>query len=460
VTSRRVVRVVGLFVWVGAGSRGAGVEILGPEPPSVAQAEWLAHRDAPVASSLVGDSGAPIPLAARAGGPCRTVFGYLPYWESAANIRWDLLTHLACFSVEVRGDGTIGNTRGWPWTSTINTAHAHGVKVILVATLFDPAAIETLISSPIYTQAFLANIKAKMLQGQADGLNIDFEGSGAAWKSKVNAFMAQLTAYLHAEIPGCEVTFAGPAVNWRNEWDLAGLAASCDGIFIMGYAFAGSWSKNTGPNSPLTGGSINITNTITVQYAPVTQQHPEKLILGVPYYGGHWKTVSDQPRAAVTAWVGSTRFRDDEPNSRIYGVLWDTVSQTPWYRWFDGLDWHQVWYDNARSLGLKYALAEQYNLAGVGMWALNYDGARPELWDELDRHFGAGCDVPADLDDDHDVDVTDFGLFQACYNGPGLPPAYGGCLAADFDGDGDVDVADFAAFQACFNGVDVIPACR
>src|SRR6478735_4802565 len=34
-------------------------------------------------------------------GPCKTIFGYLPYWEIAANIRWNLLTHLACFSVDL-----------------------------------------------------------------------------------------------------------------------------------------------------------------------------------------------------------------------------------------------------------------------------------------------------------------------------------------------------------------------
>ena len=76
--------------------------------------------------------------------------------------------------------------------------------------------------------------------------------------------MADLTAYLHAEIPGCEVTFAGPAVNWSGAWDLPGLAASCDGIFIMGYAFWGSWSSTTGPNAPLIGGSYNITDTCSI----------------------------------------------------------------------------------------------------------------------------------------------------------------------------------------------------
>jgi len=65
-----------------------------------------------------------------------------------------------------------------------------------------------------------------------------------------------------------------------------------------------------------------------------------------------------------------------------------------------------------------------------------------------------------DLDTDGDVDVADFCIFQAAFNGPGQPPALRPRgFAADFDADGDVDVADFVLFQACFNGPQRPPAC-
>jgi len=360
---------------------------------SVHQQALEAHRFDATSPDLIGAGGAAIPLQPRAGlrgvAPCRKVFGYLPYWESSANIQWDVLTHVAAFSVEVNADGTLGNDHGWPWTGLVNTAHANGVKVVLVATLFSPADIQTLITTPAYKNAFFVNMKNKMLEGTADGINIDFEGNGA-YVNNINQFMAELTDYMHTEVPGSEVTFAGPAVNWAG-WDFAGLAASCDGIFIMGYAFAGSWSSNSGPNSPLLGGSINITDTVLDEYAAVTATMPEKLMLGIPYYGGHWTTASSAARSSVIAWQGSTRFHSDEPNSLIYGRLWDAASQTPWYRWHDGLVWHQVWYDDAESLGLKYQLAQDNNLSGVGMWALNYDRTRPELWDELRTRFVDSC---------------------------------------------------------------------
>lgn len=63
-----------------------------------------------------------------------------------------------------------------------------------------------------------------------------------------------------------------------------------------------------------------------------------------------------------------------------------------------------------------------------------------------------------DIDTDGDVDVTDFGFLQICFNGPGRPYAFDGCDNADFDGDTDVDLTDFGKFLACFNGPNRPPA--
>ncbi|MBN1489883.1 MAG: RHS repeat protein [Phycisphaerae bacterium] len=82
----------------------------------------------------------------------------------------------------------------------------------------------------------------------------------------------------------------------------------------------------------------------------------------------------------------------------------------------------------------------------------------------LDTPSGAmvgpnGC-APGDCDADSDVDLTDFGSFSACFNGPNRPPVYGICTGlVDFDDDGDVDLTDFSVFSQCFNGPNRPPAC-
>ncbi|MBN1492189.1 MAG: hypothetical protein JXA69_19915, partial [Phycisphaerae bacterium] len=77
---------------------------------------------------------------------------------------------------------------------------------------------------------------------------------------------------------------------------------------------------------------------------------------------------------------------------------------------------------------------------------------------ERDLMLGELPGVSADFDGDDDVDMTDFGLFQMCFNGPNRAPAENDCDAPDLDGDGDVDMTDFGVFQACFNGPNRPPA--
>lgn len=62
---------------------------------------------------------------------------------------------------------------------------------------------------------------------------------------------------------------------------------------------------------------------------------------------------------------------------------------------------------------------------------------------------------PGDPDGDGDVDQDDFGLFQRCFTGSGLPQTNGPCPDTDLDGDSDVDQDDFALFQRCISGPGV-----
>ncbi|MHC4673958.1 MAG: multiheme c-type cytochrome, partial [Planctomycetota bacterium] len=63
--------------------------------------------------------------------------------------------------------------------------------------------------------------------------------------------------------------------------------------------------------------------------------------------------------------------------------------------------------------------------------------------------------IPADLDNDLDVDEDDFILFEGCASGPNIP--HNGsdlCQQADLDNENDVDQDDFGLFQRCYSGAD------
>jgi hypothetical protein len=63
--------------------------------------------------------------------------------------------------------------------------------------------------------------------------------------------------------------------------------------------------------------------------------------------------------------------------------------------------------------------------------------------------------VPGDMDDDCDVDQMDFGRFQACYSGSGIPQTAPECFGARLDTDEDVDPDDFTIFIRCLSGPGV-----
>lgn len=332
-----------------------------------------------------------IPLIPKKNALKKAVFGYLPDWEyqNARNyLKYELLSHIALFDFPVDSLGVIKNPAYWPWSDVINAAHQKGTKAILTIVNFEGSQINQILRISSAKQNFFSNLKSKIQQYQLDGVNIDFEEVYSSDRGDVlNGFMKDLTDSLHKVNPNWDVSFAGPAVSYSG-WKLSGLASACDYIFIMGYAFYGSWSSTTGPSSPLNGGTYNISNTINVQYSSVIQSMPHKLILGVPYYGEKWIAKTSDPHSKVTKYVSSTRFKDDAGNSQAYGLLWATDNNTPWYRWkITDTSWYQVWFDNDSSLGLKYSLAESKNLKGVGMWALGYDGARLELWNELKKRY-------------------------------------------------------------------------
>ena len=102
------------------------------------------------------------------------------------------------------------------------------------------------------------------------------------------------------------------------------------------------------------------------EYA-VTEIPPWKLQLGIPNYGYDWtlphaahrraRVVGNQEAVTLAARTGAV-------------IQYDGQAQAPTFRYRqDGWD-HQVWFEDARSIGAKLRLARELDLAGVGYWSL------------------------------------------------------------------------------------------
>lgn len=322
----------------------------------------------------------------------RTVFGYYPYWASGySQIRFQDLTHLAVFSVEADGSGRLVNLRGWPNTPLIAAAHQANVRVVLVCTLFESGQLAQLLASSAARESLIANLREQVLIGGADGINIDFEGVPASQKATMVVFMRGLAAAIRTAIPGAHISMATPAVDWSGAWDYPSLADICDALLIMAYDYHWSGSPNAGPVSPLNGsdlwGPYGIRWTLADYLGKVGAAHSYRLILGLPYYGYDWPAQGEALNAKVISGsVQSKTYAVAAAEAESFGRRWDDFSSTPWYYYVSTTP-HQVWYDDAGSLSLKYDLVFQNNLQGIGIWALTYDRGRTELWNLIEDRF-------------------------------------------------------------------------
>lgn len=325
----------------------------------------------------------------KAGSLSHLVYGWHPYWASSAayqNYDYSALTHISYFSFEVdTATGSYSNLRGWNTTPIIDYAHQRGVKVTLTVTNFGSARNIKILSDTVKQYTLISNIIQQLKARNGDGVNFDFETVPLSQKANMVAFCKRAVRLIKAQLPAAEISLATPAVDWSGAWDYNALADICDYLIIMGYNYYYSGSSTAGPVAPLIGESQNVTKSIdTYLNAGVP---PEKLLLGVPWYGYDWP-VSSADRKAASTGAGTARFYNAaEALAETYGKELDATTKVPWLS-YNSSSWRQLWYDDSLSLSLKNDLVINKDIAGIGIWALSYDGGRSEIWGSIKASYG------------------------------------------------------------------------
>jgi len=351
----------------------------------------------------------------------REVFGYAPYWALSHESEWDysVLTTVAYFALQPNPDGSLAQTGGqWTgWNSAeltdmINRAHAAGDRVVLTLKSSDDGTINLVDSTN--RQALINSTISAIQSKNLDGVNVDFEAAASSnfpdLQAGLSTLAADLSQQVHAKWPKAEVSFATYAgsASWDGGvFNIGQIAPAVDALFVMAYdSVFSNLSGQAGPNAPLNGWTYN--DTVDVQQY-LTKAPASKIILGVPYYGYRWSTVSGAPYASTVSGATAEGFAaavtDLSCAHPSLSQSWDSTGASPWASWWspsandpcgDNLGTPQeLYYDDANSLGLKYDLINQNNLRGAGIWALGYDSGRTDLWGALHTHFS--CPVTTNL---------------------------------------------------------------
>ncbi|WP_192822388.1 glycosyl hydrolase family 18 protein [Rufibacter sp. LB8] len=323
----------------------------------------------------------------------KKVFGWHPSWLGTNYRAYDYsnLHTIAYFSYEVNpATGGYKTIHSWLTTDLVTIAQQAGTKVVLTVTNFDNANNATLLNSPAAKANLINQLITLVKARNANGVNIDFEGVAVAQRDSLTKFMNQLGARFHTEIPGSRVSIALPAIQWIEVFMVAQMT-QVDDFLIMGYGYYYGGADKAGPNAPLKpsswafwGPTLNLT--YSVNWYLNKGVPTEKLFLGLPYYGRRWATASATvPSATQNANAPSASRTYAAAKAELaannYTRHWNPEGDTPYYVYQQNGQWFQTFYDDAQSLGLKYDLVNQKNLAGIGIWALGYDdtSTNPEL---------------------------------------------------------------------------------
>ncbi|MBN2587836.1 MAG: T9SS type A sorting domain-containing protein [Candidatus Fermentibacteraceae bacterium] len=324
-----------------------------------------------------------------------TVYGFLPYWGGDTWLRYDLISILACFCVDMNASGDISAWNGFPevFEDAIDGINGAGGTAVVTVVNFSSSSIHSILTTG--RDNAIATIVDLVDQYPVEGVSIDFENVSGSDRDNLTSFMEELRNQLDLNVPGSHLSICTPAVDWSGAFDYQALAQTADALFMMCYPFHGSWSTVAGPCCPLTGWGSNPESSSNMvwclgDYARYAPGCHDRVVVGLPYYGFEWETAGSSTHSAVTGDCTTLVYSTLAGRAELYGRLWDGESLTPWYAYYGG-GWNQGWYDDQESLQLKYDLIRASDLQGAGIWALGYDGAREELWDCLEESFCSGA---------------------------------------------------------------------
>ena len=349
----------------------------------------------------------------------RQVFGFLPYWQlndRSTRLNYSVLSTIAYFGVGVDATGNLrkrdrdgSKSVGWAgWTSSrmtsiIQAGHRHGTRIVLTVQAFAWTANQAetqsaLLGSPVARGRLARQIAAAVRDRGADGVNLDFEPLAAGRADEFVALIRAVRTELNRVHKGYQLTFDTTGTIGNYPIEAATAPGAADAIFIMGYDYRTASSPNAGSIAPLGGPTYDLVDTILA----FTDRVPaRKLILGIPYYGRAWSTVSDKPRAktrtgAKYGWSSSVTYANAVALAGRHGRRYDSTESSSWFAYRRRncsaahgcvTTWREVYYDDARSLRTKYDTIIRHGLRGAGIWALGYDATRPELYRTIVAKF-------------------------------------------------------------------------
>ena len=313
--------------------------------------------------------------------------------DALARLDFASTSTIAYFSLVATANGAISRDTRWrSWNrpavdELIARAHASGTKVVISLARFswspgETAASATLLGSAAARARLAGEVADEVVRRGVDGVNVDFEPIPLGQKANFTDLIRRIRTELDARRPAYQLTF--DVVGHFESYDVAAALApgGADAVYLMGYHYAGTFSTIAHGTAPLGGPRYSVSDAIRGLRAVAK---PSQVIVGVPYYGHLWPTRTGALNARTTGRGYDVLYRDARDIGRRRGTTYDPVEKVEQVAWRDRacptcpVQWFQLYYDDARSLGAKWAEFQRQGLLGTGVWTSAFEGTSGEL---------------------------------------------------------------------------------
>lgn len=345
----------------------------------------------------------------------KRLVGFLPTWMIGKTKTYKgEITDLVFSGVEVKDDGGLKwdvqskKINGDAYLNLKESVKNAGGKNLLSIKLFEDERLEKLLTDAAARNQLMTEVRDIVTTGNFDGVNVDFEYMGNPTRVLDEDFgelFDQMKQSGWKEV-GVDV-FANTIIKGDKE-RLDKLAKRVDLIIVMAYDFHRPGSDFAGAVAPMNAETGQRSVAEILQKVVEFGLEKEKVIMAYPLYGYEWETVDDKLGSAQ-AKGGYGRTVQIQESVGFTGVNFDEMAQSPWATWTEKKQmssikyqkigrrtkkvvtyytidqWHQAYFENEKSLGIKIEAVKQAQLGGVGYWALGYEGKESDLIIDLTK---------------------------------------------------------------------------